>query len=334
VFSAFLGELKGYFGKAFMLAVWLPVFVCVSAGLVVVLVGHNALGSAWKQWLELKIEGQGVLAVAFLMAITLVAFIIHYLQVPISRLYEGYWDDWPILRRLGQWKRKRYANQLTALDERLDALAEQIPTLEQDEKPAGDLRAELNRLSARRLLYFPPPGDAAQIMPTRLGNIYKVAELYPYRRYGIDAVIVWPRLREVLPENFVGRLQEMKIAVDFLLLFGLLTMGFAIITVLYLLTRSADWSLIIVCALGLPLGCLSYRAALASAQTYAELIKVAFDLYRHPLLKSLGLPFPPTLSAEQKLWRDLSTFIFRGILPAEEWRYDSPPAKPREPILG
>ncbi len=324
MFSSFLGELKGYFGKAFVLAVWLPILLFTSAGLAVYLAGAGILRVSWERWLGLQIEDKVLLAAAFLITVTLTAFVIDHMQVPITRMFEGYWDDVTGLRAFGRFKRRRCERQLNLLDARLEVLAEEIPTLEQNGRHAGLLKAEFNRLTERRLLSFPPPGYEAQLMPTRIGNIYKAAELYPYTRYRIDTVIVWPRLRQVLPDGFVGRMQEVKTAADFLLLFGLLAIIFSLASLVYLIAQGAVMSLIVICALGLPLGWLSYRASLAPARGYAEMIKVAFDLYRQPLLKSLGLELPTTLSEEQKLWRELSIFIFRGVPPAKDWQFTPP----------
>ena len=82
-----------------------------------------------------------------------------------------------------------------------------------------------------------------------------------------------------------------------------------------LLQRSGDG--------GLPVGWLAYRAALSPALAYAELIKVAYDLYRHSLLKSLGMNVPATLDQEQKLWRSISDFIIQNLPPVEEWQFKS-----------
>ena len=70
MFSTYLGELKGYVGKAFVLAVWLPVFVFASLGMVIYLEGSGSLGSAWQRWNALTVGGQGVLAMEFLIAVT------------------------------------------------------------------------------------------------------------------------------------------------------------------------------------------------------------------------------------------------------------------------
>ena len=38
------------------------------------------------------------------------------------------------------------------------------------------------------------PSQPDQVMPTALGNVLRNAELHPRDRYGIDAVLTWPRL--------------------------------------------------------------------------------------------------------------------------------------------
>ncbi len=327
MFTSILGELKGWFGRAFVLAVWLPVFVFASAAAAVYLAGAGRLASfaaAWAQW---GADQKIITSAEFLLAVTLVAYALDFAQVSVTRLFEGYWPGLPPLRALAGWRRRRYGRALDALTERVEELSEQIPS-EGDAARLTRLRAEMNRLEERRLLTFPPPDYESHLMPTRLGNLYKAAELYPHARYRIDSVVVWPRLREVLPDAFVGRLQEVKTAVDFLLLFSLLSAVFALASVPYLLARGARPSLVLACAGALPLAWFAYRAALTPAQAYAEQIKVAFDLYRKPLLKTLGLRAPATLAGEQALWREVSDFIFRGIPLAEEWQFEPPADDP------
>ena len=327
MFTSLLGELKNWFGRAFLLAVWLPVFVFASAATAVYLAGAGALTSSAVMWAQWGLDAKIILSATFIVVITLVAFVLDFTQVSITRLFEGYWAELPLLRTFGRWRRQSYEREISRLDQRLEHLSEKIPELEAAARPVEPLKAELNHLTERRLLGFPPPGFEAHLMPTRLGNLYKAAEIYPYARYGMDSVIIWPRLREVLPDKIVERLQEVKTAIDFLLLFSFLSIVFSLLAVPYLWARGAQAWFVLACASGLPLGWLSYRAALSPAQAYSELLKVAFDLHRKALLKALGLRAPITLSQEQALWRDISDFIFRGIPPARDWQFDAPAAK-------
>ena len=55
------------------------------------------------------------------------------------------------------------------------------------------------------------------------------------------------------------------------------------------------------------------------------MIKVAFDVYRQSLLRSLGLPLPDDLNDEKRVWGDFSSLFFRGGLPpGEELKYARP----------
>ena len=80
----------------------------------------------------------------------------------------------------------------------------------------------------------------------------------------------------------------------------------SLVTVPYLLALHADWLIVVLCALGLPVGIIAYYAALAPAMNYAELIKAAFDLYRRAFLETLGLqccvPHWYYHSSQRNLW--------------------------------
>ena len=43
--------------------------------------------------------------------------------------------------------------------------------------------------------------DPEDVLPTRLGNVLRAAELYPLHRYGIDIAVLWTRLTMLLPDQ-------------------------------------------------------------------------------------------------------------------------------------
>lgn len=109
MFNKFLSEVKGYFGKAFVLAVWLPVLIFTVALVTVCMAGDNSPETVWQQWQQWADLNKSLLpATIFLFAVTLIAFVIHYLQVPITRLFEGYWPFWSLFKPLRRWKRHYY----------------------------------------------------------------------------------------------------------------------------------------------------------------------------------------------------------------------------------
>lgn len=363
MFDKFFSAFKGYFGKAFVLAVWLPVLIFAVALVTVCMAGDNSPETVWQQWQQWADIKKSLLPVTlFLSTVTLIAFVIHYLDLSITRLFEGYWQHLPPLKFLGRWKRQQYGRKLKKMEESLSKLSRDIPRLRRDhqtlastlnsqeeefqnikqigsrpqlqelkkslrtnqatlwtlEREIDNKQETVNRLTLTLTQCFPPFGYEKHLVPTRLGNVYKAAELYPLDRYGIDSVFFWTRLRQVLPDKFVEQLQEVKIATDFFLLCSLLCVIFPLIAVPYLIAHSASLASIALCTLTLVLGWLSYEAALIPALSYAELIRVAFDLYRKNLLKEFNLTPPDNIEDEKLLWKKLVEFLFRGFpLPAD-----------------
>ena len=87
---------------------------------------------------------------------------------------------------------------------------------------------QVRRQSIYRELSLYYPQEPSAIMPTRLGNILKAIELYSWKCYHLDAVIIWPRLQYNLPSTFAEPLQDAKTSLDlmitlaaFCLFFGL-----------------------------------------------------------------------------------------------------------------
>ena len=59
----------------------------------------------------------------------------------------------------------------------------------------------------------PPAGNGADAAP-RLGNTLRAAESWPTRKYGLDAVTVWPRLWLVLPDRASQELVAARASLD------------------------------------------------------------------------------------------------------------------------
>jgi len=93
------------------------------------------------------------------------------------------------------------------------------------ERRVEEIQAQRVSLYRDLSLYYPP--SPVDIMATRLGNVLKASELYSWKRYRLDAVVLWPRLQASLPDTFSNPLQDTKASFDlmvtlcaFLLLFG------------------------------------------------------------------------------------------------------------------
>ncbi len=245
-------------------------------------------------------------AIFFTLAILAFALIIQPLQLSMVKILEGYWGaSWPgtMLARLGiriqRWKRQRLEVQTRS--------TRQVTPAEQERMGAASWR--LHR-------YYPAK---KQLLPTALGNVLRAAEINSGKRYGHDAVVVWPRLYPLLSEKVTTILADQRNQLDLAVRFCVMFIVAFLVSII-LLIRFGWW--LIVPAVTLLLAWLSYRAAIAAALAYGEGIKTAFDLHRFDLLKALHLPLPPDRKTEREANQALSDFLRQGV--PENFLYDHP----------
>lgn len=167
------------------------------------------------------------------------------------------------------------------------------------------------------------------VTPTALGNAWAVLEEYPYDRYGMDAMIYWPRLRGEVDEAFDARLTNQKTLIDFLLNTSFLALIFGLeILITGLLALSQDLAVEWPWLLGGVLGAafswgvayLAYQAAVGNTRGLGQMTNMCWDFFRHKLAAKYQLTVPKTLLEEQKMWLRLASFLRRGeafYFPAE-----------------
>lgn len=229
-------------------------------------------------------------------AVIVVASLLYNFQYLIIRLFEGYWPRWL------NWLRNLRTGFYKKRWECLEALA-----------GAASTPQEANEIRAEQLAFYPPPNHLDKMMPTRLGNILRAAEIYPYERYGIDAVVIWPRLRPLLKPETMALLEDRKMTMAFMLSVTLLSALFSLVWCPALALSTNRWDIFLLCALGWPLAWLCYRGAVQSAVAYGEQLQATFDLHRHDLLKALNRPLPADAEAERKEWLRLTRFFYRNL---------------------
>lgn len=300
-FGALFGQVTGFLEKPFIVTYFLPSLVFWGLLIVVWFAGQGNVSAAASLWENVQGIASIVRLVGFFGWLVLFANLLASQSTTIFRLYEGYWN-FPgagLLRRLGQrWHQGR----LTRI--------------------AASLASEPKRYQE---IYFgyPLPTQLDEVMPTRLGNIMKNAELYPLDRYAIDAALIWPRLYNLFPTEFSAAVVELRMGLDFMLVISILSVAFAFVSGLYLLIVSASSSLFLLCFVGgMVVGYVAYRAALSSAVLYAQQIKAAFDIYRDALLKQMRVPLPKNLTEERTTWAALCLLLYRNI-PPDPWQYQS-----------
>ncbi len=281
--TTLLDKIQGFFDQRFLFAYWGPTFIGLALGLgLVEILFSPILATAFKWWTTLNGSEQLILGAGALIAVTLLASLLGALTVPIIRLYEGYWPEgW-----LKHW-----------------ALGRQQKAL----KAVGD--------SAVRYQYF--PRNLELLRPTRLGNVLITSSEYSIRHYVIETAIWWPRLAALLPESFRTQvdaaLTPMLTVLNLSMILTFLTVASGIAS----LFTDRHWWLLppIIIIIGLLLARVCYLAGVSQAVSYSKLVQVAFDFYRHDILKQMHIPVPDNLLEERQLWAALNAVVYDYVMP-------------------
>jgi hypothetical protein len=228
------------------------------------------------------------------LAIVILSYILYAFNIPLIRLLEGYWkDDIPWVKSLKRDLRSR----------QLESYIEHRYSRSSD--AAG--RDKIQEFDT----FF--PSSSEDVLPTTLGNTIAAFEDYPYTRYGIDAVVLWPRLIPVLRENkYIEIVAQQKAVFDFMLnmLIIILLCGIELISATaYMGQLGAAFLWILLTYL---LVRLLYLGTVNGAVQWGASVRVAFDLYRGDLAKLLHLKPASSYREEVTRWRKLSQFILSG----------------------
>jgi hypothetical protein len=246
--------------------------------------------------------------IMFLLGVTASAIVIERLTTPVLRLLEGYWPA--LLDPL----RRRLIARVDQRARRADADWQQLAqvVLSPTANPNSDQLtafARLDRARRRR------PKQTNRYMPTRIGNILRAAETWPADKYGLDAVVVWPRLWLVVPDTTREQLTAARTALDAsvaVVMWGLLFCAFSV------------WTL-----LAIPVGLVIASAAVtvwvpARAEVFGDLVEAAYDLHRTALYQQLRWPAPTSAEHERNDGERLSSYLWRGS-DAPEPTFTPPP---------
>ncbi|MFF3091625.1 hypothetical protein ACFVRB_42295 [Streptomyces nojiriensis] len=294
MFTTTLGEAAQFAGRRFVRVVLLPSLVFCSLLAVVALVAaEQPPGAALRTWKSQPVEVKALLVGGFLTAVLLVAALLDSAQTALLRCAEGYWGRIAD-RSLGRFGRRCHRLRLLSC---ADGSAQHL---------------------------YPPRSRLHEVRPTRLGNIFKAAELYPQLRYGIDAVLVWPRLFQLLPGGLLGALATARAELSALLVRAVLSCAFAVLGAGCVAARGGPPALLLCCLWGgVLLAWASYRGALNAALVYGQHVRVAFDLHRLDLLEALGEERRPGPDAERERWKRICLFWHRGV----PTHHEIPPAE-------
>jgi len=263
-----------------------------------------------------------------LTAIT-ISYLLWQLNGPFIKLVEGYsFKD----TRVGQWMIGRQDRKLRLIEKNLreskngieeaDNWLENVLALEYYGKRSAMVEdPRYHRVTAIKqnweIIYLENlevlrnhfPSEKHRLLPTEVGNTLAAFEQYSQKRYGIDSISVWPRMVPILGKNgFASYVEREKASFDFLvnLLVMLVILSLEFIG-LSLLQLSAKWLLWLV--ITVPMAYLAFKTLTTNALYWGDMVKVAFDLFRHDLREALLFRTPDSLEEEKQIWEEISAFI-------------------------
>ena len=154
------------------------------------------------------------------------------------------------------------------------------------------------------------PRYAERVTATRLGNVLAAAYDYALHTYGAEGVTWWPRLTAVMPDAFRARVDAALTPLAALLNLCTLLACWTLLSALALLILDdRPWAFALLFVGGLSLAYAFYRASVWQAVELGMLVRAAYDLYRHELLKQMHIPAPHGAGAERTLWVGLNEWV-------------------------
>lgn len=291
-------------GRRFFLVGYLPTSAALIFLLLLVWAGARACAAPagggldfQRAWATAASLGIGE-AVALILGVTLVAVLLHPLQLALVRTLEG---GWPVWLGSGLAKRRQRRRRQRWMD--AAQLPQNDPSLLTPERiqHAGEAGQQLRRR-------FALPDHT--IRATALGNVLAATEDSAGRPYGLDAAVAWPRLYPVLGADVRALVDDRRDSLDTGARMSAVMLVTSVASAV-LLARSGWWLALALMPLALSL--LAYRGAVHAALAYGESVHVAFELHRFDLIKALCLEPPTQQATERTLNSELSVFWRQGL---------------------
>jgi hypothetical protein len=287
--------LEGFSGKLaeqWVATLLTPAFIFWAGGLATYThrLGWDRLAKWYSQYPEPLQVGILVLSLCLIAAS---AFVAQRFDTEVLRALEGYW--YPGLRRVLKPFVKYQINRRIKLEKRW----EQLNANFFNNTITNNDRAEFVQLDCT-LRQF--PREDHDIMPTRLGNILRAAERRPGDRYGLDAIVCWPRLWLLLPDAVKKDIQDARAELNN-------AVRLFLWSTLFLVWTIWTWWAI---PIALIAAAFAYCWTLDAAEVYATLIEATFDLHRHLLYQALRWDLPKDPKEERRVGKQLTDYLWLG----------------------
>ena len=294
MYSKFLEGMTGKVAEQWVTNLLTPAFVFWAGGL-----AANIYHCGWdplKAWVLRQPQSfqVGLLILGLLVIVTSAAIVQKGDRVML-RFLEGYWPRW--MKPLRRVRAERYTEQWQQNLLRWGKLYGEIRGKGEDDLTPE----ELNEYAYLDWLIVHSPSKPNQFMPTRLGNLLRASEYRSRERYGLDAVVCWPRLWLLLPDSTRKELQEARAALN-------TAVRLCLWSLLFLVWTSLAWWAPL---LALPAAWLSYGMALNTASVYVDLLEATFDVHRNLLYQSLRVKLPKNPIEESQDGKKLTQYLWR-----------------------
>lgn len=168
--------------------------------------------------------------------------------------------------------------------------------------------ADFRKMAAAAAALRSLPQDRDRLMPTRLGNTLRAAEDRPAERYGLDVVAAWPLLTAMASERATAATDDARDQLDSACRFSV---SFTLLAGVSAVLLPGWWRAGVVAAAAV-LAVLAYRAAVAAARTYGELVNAVVALHRFDLLSALHLELPADAESERRTFEAVSRHLRQG----------------------
>jgi len=292
VLTKFWDKIAENLAQETIVILYAPAFAFWTGGL-----GIYALRNGWQSILDMLEKLNTIQSIAILLVaiaiLTISTILMGQFTVPILRWLEGYWQG--PFAGLAQNRIDSINEKLSKKEERWNWLAKQRNSEELNPAQAK----EYARLDAELANY---PVNETWRMPTRLGNLIRMAEEFPANHYGLEINITWPRLWLVLPEAVQKEVARSRQNVDR----SVQIFTWAVLFVFW--GFLSPWAMIIALILAIAF----YRSILQTAGAYGEILKSSYDLFRFKLYDAAYWPKPESPATEIHSGQALTNYLHRA----------------------
>ncbi len=216
---------------------------------------------------------------------TLLALVISR---PLTQLLEGYFGRSFIWR----WLRARQVRTYRRL--RLIATRRDIPET---------MSAE----AEERLVNYPRRED--ELLPTRLGNHLRAAELFGNDAYSLDILEFWNEIYSTTTPNCRTDVVDQRSAFDFYVS-AIANSGVVIAVAITVAVSANSAKAYVVAGVAAAFIPLLYVGAVSQAVAYGASLRSLASISRHALSRGLGYRLPDGIAEEREFWQMLSWGLY------------------------